>query len=123
MGTGQQATRHRDPGAHTPHVTAAPFDGPGEMRARCRALDWASTPLGPVETWPTSLRTIAAVVLAAPPPMIVLWGPLHVQLYNDGYRAIMGAKHPDGLGRPNRACWPEVWDFNAPVFEAIPSAC
>jgi PAS domain S-box-containing protein len=119
MGTGQLSTHQRDAGAHTPHVAEAPFAGPGEMRARCRARDWGATPLGPVAAWPTSLRTIAAVVLAAPTPMIVLWGPQHVQLYNDGYRAIMGAKHPDGLGQPNRECWPEVWDFNAPIFESV----
>jgi hypothetical protein len=41
------------------------FAGPGEMAARCRAFDWSSTPLGPVEQWPQSLRTMAAAVLAS----------------------------------------------------------
>ena len=95
------------------------FAGPGEMRARCRALDWQATPLGRVEAWPASLRTVAGLVLAAPTAMIVLWGPELVQLYNDGYRAVMGAKHPAGLGQPTRDCWPEVWEFNAPIFEGV----
>ena len=32
------------------------FAGDGEMAALCRAFDWASTPLGPVEGWPTALK-------------------------------------------------------------------
>jgi len=95
------------------------FAGPGEMRARCRALDWRSTPLGAVETWPAGLRTIAQVLLAAPTPMIVLWGPQLVQLYNDGYRELMGAKHPGGLGQRNIECWPEAWDFTLPVYQGV----
>ena len=101
-------------------VTAARlFAGPGEMRARCRALDWAATSLGPVERWPASLRTVVGLVLAAPTPMILLWGPELVQIYNDGYAAIMGAKHPAGLAQRNVECWPEVWDFTGPVYAGV----
>ncbi len=45
-------------------TAAALFVGPGELRARCRALDWAATPLGPVEAWPPSQRALAGTVLA-----------------------------------------------------------
>jgi hypothetical protein len=27
------------------------------MAARCRAMDWSATPLGPVEGWPAALRS------------------------------------------------------------------
>ena len=89
------------------------------MRALCRAKDWAATPLGPVEEWPTSLRTTVGLVLASPTAMIVLWGPELVQIYNDGYREVMGTKHPAGLGQPTRQCWPEVWEFNEPIYEGV----
>jgi len=95
------------------------FAGPGAVRARCRDADWAATPLGPVSAWPASLRSAAALVLAAPAPMVVLWGPELVQVYNDAYAGMMGTKHPAGLGQPTRACWPEVWDFNAPLYEGV----
>jgi PAS domain S-box-containing protein len=95
------------------------FAGPGEMRALCRGRDWAATPLGPVDRWPASLRTVAGLVLAAPGAMILLWGPELVQVYNDAYREVMGGKHPTGLGQPTRECWPEVWDFNAPLYEGV----
>jgi hypothetical protein len=51
--------------------------------------------------------------------MVVLSGPELVQIYNDAYAKLMGARHPGGLGQPNRLCWPEVWVFNAPVFAAV----
>ena len=95
------------------------FHGKGEMAVRMRATDWAKTPLGPAEGWPQSLRTAVGIVLASAFPMIVLWGDDLVQLYNDGYRDLMGVKHPAGLGQPTRACWPEVWDFNAPIYAGV----
>jgi len=95
------------------------FAGEGEMRARCRSLDWGRTPLGAVARWPLSLRTIAATVLANGFPCIVLWGPELVQLYNDAYIPILGVKHPWGLGLPTRVCWPEAWAFNEPIYARV----
>ena len=51
--------------------------------------------------------------------MILLWGPELIQIYNDGYREVMGAKHPAGLAMPTRECWPEVWAFNAPLYARV----
>jgi PAS domain S-box-containing protein len=99
--------------------TAAIFAGDGEMRALCRATEWASTPLGPVEAWPQSLRTAAGIVLSSTFPNVVLWGPELIQLYNDAYIPILGAKHPWGLGIPTRQCWPEAWAFNEPVYARV----
>lgn len=95
------------------------FQAEGELARLCRDKDWSATPLGPIELWPASLRTIASLVIAAPAPMIVLWGPELVQIYNDGYRDVMGSKHPKGLGQSTRECWPEVWEFNAPLYEGV----
>jgi PAS domain S-box-containing protein len=39
------------------------FAGDSEMAARMRALDWAATPLGPVEQWPQDLRTSLRIAL------------------------------------------------------------
>lgn len=89
------------------------------MRALVERHDWGATPLGPRASWPQSLGTLVETVLDAPTAMIVLWGPDLVQIYNDAYRVVMAAKHPGGLGQPTRECWPEVWDFNAPIYEAV----
>ena len=55
--------------------------------------------------------------------MILLWGAELAQIYNDSYRRLMGKKHPAGLGQPTRQCWPEVWEFNAPLYEGIINRC
>ena len=103
--------------------TAAPrpaahvvFPEIGEMGRLCRAMDWAGTPLGPVEEWPQSLRTAAGTVIGHAFPSILCWGPGLIQIYNDGYIPVHGAKHPWGLGRPTSEVWPEVWHLNAPLF-------
>ena len=59
------------------------------------------------------------MMLAHPMPMIVMWGPQLVQVYNDGYAAMAGGKHPAALGQPTRECWPEVWHINAPIYERV----
>ncbi|KYF77730.1 hypothetical protein BE11_31035 [Sorangium cellulosum] len=95
------------------------FPGTSALAALCRAKDWGSTALGPVERWPQSLKTAVSIVLGSSFPMIVLWGPELVQIYNDGYRLLMGDKHPAGLGQGNRACWPEVWHINEGIYPRV----
>jgi hypothetical protein len=89
------------------------------MRARCRALDWSRTPLGDVEAWPISLKIAAQTVLSGGFPMLVLWGPELIQLFNDAYLPFLGAKHTSALGQPTRECWPELWHINAPIFQRV----
>lgn len=93
--------------------------GRGEMAALVQAHDWSKTPLGPPEAWPDELGTIVKLLLGQDFPMVLLWGPDLIQIYNDGYRDILAEKHPAGLGRPTREVWPEVWAFNAPIYERV----
>ena len=95
------------------------FAGLGEMRGRFRTFDWPASRLGAVQAWPASLQTIVTTILASAFPNIVLWGDDLVQLYNDGYREVMGAKHPSGLGIPTQECWPEAWGFNEPIYAQV----
>jgi PAS domain S-box-containing protein len=89
------------------------------MAARVAAFDWAATRLGARASWPQSLKVIVATILASQFPMAVRWGRDFVQIYNDGYRLILGEKHPDALGRPFRDAWPETQPQLAPLHEAI----
>ncbi|HEX2078055.1 MAG TPA: PAS domain-containing protein [Longimicrobium sp.] len=93
--------------------------GGGELGALIRGKEWGSTPLGPVAEWPQSLRTAVSVALYTDFPSIVLWGPELVQIYNDSYRMLMGAKHPEGLGQGNRECWPEAWHINETIYPRV----
>jgi PAS domain S-box-containing protein len=90
------------------------------MGVMMRAMDWAATPLGPVQSWPQSLRTTLSIMLAARYPMYVAWGPELIQFYNDAYRPILGAnKHPAALGQRTPECLPEIWDFIGPMFRRV----
>ena len=95
------------------------FDGPGEMRARCRDVDWAATPLGAVARWPGALRTVVRTALESPFPTSVWCGPALTLFYNDAYRSVLGAKHPRALGRPGAEVWAEIWDGIGPMFAAV----
>ncbi|HZU96934.1 MAG TPA: ATP-binding protein [Planctomycetota bacterium] len=94
--------------------------GGGEMGALMRALDWSKTPVGPVETWPQSLKTAVSVVLESRFAMLICWGPAFVNFYNDAYRPVLGStKHP-ALGKPLPDTFPEVWDtIIRPMFESV----
>jgi signal transduction histidine kinase len=95
------------------------FPAGGEMGRLCRELEWAATPLGPVEEWPQSLRTAAGMVVAQGIAQNLCWGPELLQIYNDAYREIMADKHPAGLGRSVLWSWAEIRDEIAPLFDRV----
>jgi signal transduction histidine kinase len=84
-----------------------------------RAKDWSATGLGAIDSWSDTLRTVVSSVLDNRFEMILLWGPQLLQIYNDAYARLMRDKHPAYLGRPTQECWPEVWHFNAPIYERV----
>jgi hypothetical protein len=57
----------------------------GQMGKVIRSMNWAATPLSPIESWPQSLRTIVSLCLASNFPISLAWGPKHIQIYNEGY--------------------------------------
>jgi PAS domain S-box-containing protein len=89
------------------------------MSGAIQAFDWAGTPLGPLETWPTALGTLVDVMLGSKQPMFVAWGGEHTLLYNDGYAEILGRKHPAALGRPFFDVWPEIADDLVPLVDQV----
>ncbi len=92
---------------------------PTEMGRLVAAFDWASTPLGAPSTWNAGLRAATSLCLTSRFPMLVVWGPELIQIYNDGYRPMLGDKHANALGRPAGEVWSEVWDVVGPMFESV----
>jgi PAS domain S-box-containing protein len=90
-----------------------------EMAALVAAKDWSKTALGPAESWPASLTLTVQLMLASGFPKALRWGPDFVMLYNDGYRAILGDKHPAALGVAFAVTWPEVQPQLGPLHQAI----
>ena len=89
------------------------------MRERVARLDWSATPIGAPSAWPHALRATVATLLASRYPMILTWGPAYTQLYNDGYAALIGDKHPAALGTDIRVTLAEAWDVLGPVITHV----
>ena len=82
-------------------------------------FDWHDTPLGPRQAWPEGLRAAASICLSTRFPALIVGGPELVSIYNDGYREILGDKHPRALGTPAAKVWPELWPDISPLFEYV----
>lgn len=94
--------------------------GGGEMGEMIRAKDWSKTSLGDPSQWPQSLCTMITVMLSTPFAMYIAWGNDYIQLYNDGYRPILGAsKHPEALGISTRHTFSEVLHIIEPMFDDV----
>ena len=81
-----------------------------------RSIDWASTPLGPIEDWPPELRSMCNLIMASPHPAAMYWGPDLIAIYNEAYILLAGQKHPKLMGQSYRDAWAEIWDSVEGVF-------
>ncbi len=93
------------------------LSGGGQCGELARATDWGKTSFGPVERWSQALRSAASLVLHNESGMLLWWGPDFVQLYNEAYRPVLGAKHPRAMGQPFGQCWKEVFHILGPMAE------
>ena len=84
-----------------------------------RAHPWETTPVGPVSSWPQSLKHAVRTVLDLHMPAYLAWGDGYVQFFNDAYMPILGAKFEGALGNDTRVTWPEAWPTIAPLWEQV----
>lgn len=105
-------------GATTPLEIAPALAAGGVTGALVASLDWSSTPLGAMSGWPPSLRTTVTTVVGTRFPMVLLWGPELVLVYNDATLPMFGAKHPAAMGKSLWTTWPEL-RAGAPYLEHI----
>jgi PAS domain S-box-containing protein len=90
-----------------PGAIAVPLTEAGRL---LRDTDWGRTPLGAMSGWPQSLRIAVSICLNSRFPMFVWWGPSLINIYNDAYAPMLGARHPAAFGRPAPEIWDEIWD-------------
>ena len=93
--------------------------GGGEMGQLIRVTDWSKTALGQIDSWPQSLRTAVNICLASQFPMAIWWGASGIQLYNNGYRRVIGGKHPGSLAQACFDCWREIWHVVGPLYDHV----
>ncbi|GIZ47723.1 hypothetical protein CKM354_001080800 [Cercospora kikuchii] len=102
---------------HYDRAEIGPFDltaaslRPGQVIsnhvATLRALDWSSTPLGPMSTWSAQLRRSVNFLLVDPRAAALYWGPSKTLIYNEPYSSVLAERHPWALGKTADQVWPE----------------
>ena len=92
----------------------------GALGKLVREFDWTKTPLGAIEEWPQSLKTVVRTLLTSRFAMWMSWGPELTFIYNDDYaRMTLGKKHPWALGKPSREVWKEIWEDISPRIHRV----
>jgi two-component system sensor histidine kinase VicK len=96
------------------------LEGGGNMGELIRSFNWSKTPLGDPYDWPTNLKIATSLMLSTPFPMYIAWGSDYIQLYNDGYRPILGnTKHPQALGISSKETFSEIWHIIKTMFGGV----
>ncbi|EFQ90281.1 hypothetical protein CFE70_006075 [Pyrenophora teres f. teres 0-1] len=110
------------------HIRHASFDGmlhilPSGVRSSphtdyFRSVDWANTPLGPMQSWSSDLRCMANMVLSNTAPAVLFWGEQLIMLYNEPYIRLLSHLHPC-MGKSIRTEAPEHWISFEPIVQHI----
>ncbi len=74
-----------------------------------RSTAWERTALGPVHRWDATVRATVDLVLASPVAMAFAYGADLTMVYNDAYAELLGARHPDALGRRAADVFADLW--------------
>jgi hypothetical protein len=86
------------------------FRADEEIGRDLAAVDWTSTPLGPVEGWPQSLRTAVNILLSSRFAMWMAWGPELTFFCNAAYRRdTLGLKYPWAITAAAASPSCDVW--------------
>lgn len=96
-----------------------PFAQAGPLSEAYDAVDWATTPLGPVEGWTDALRSAVDLTLSTRFPVTLLWGRELVLVYNEAYTELIGDKHPAALGSRCEDIFPEAWEVIGPMLHGV----
>ncbi|KAB5576370.1 hypothetical protein GE09DRAFT_954411 [Coniochaeta sp. 2T2.1] len=82
-----------------------------------REVNWASTPLGPMEKWSPEFRQLVNLCMSNPHPAALFWGSELTMLYNEAYaKEVAGNKHPSLMGTGFSGPFAELWDSVGPIF-------
>ena len=83
------------------------------------AKDWSTTAVGPLESWPQSLRTVVRLMLDSRYAMWMSWGPERTFFCNDAYLPTVGVKRDWVLGARSDEVWKEIWPDIGPRIERV----
>ena len=91
----------------------------GEMADRVRGFSWETTSVGAISGWSKTLLCTVNLMLESQFPMLLLWGPEMVVVYNDACIPLLWGKHSHALGQTARDCWSEAWHILEPKLTGV----
>lgn len=103
----------------SPAISSTPAPRGGKAGAAIRAHDWSTSPLGPIEQWPSLLRSTLSLMLESPESMYLLWGPEKMFLFNDAYEPVLGPRLDTALGQTIETLWADAWPQVQPLVEQV----
>jgi hypothetical protein len=92
------------------------------VRMFVHEIDWASTTLGPIETWPAVLQTCCHMIFSDSRPAVLYWGPDLIAIGNEMFsdRLTQRLRKSSAIcGRPFRDIFPELVHDFTPMFNQI----
>jgi signal transduction histidine kinase/ActR/RegA family two-component response regulator len=89
------------------------------MELRMQAHPWQASAVGPVESWPFSLKLAVRTVLDCQLPMYLIWGEEYTEFYNDAYFPVIGDKKEGAIGGDARRTWAEIWTTIGPMLAQV----
>ncbi len=89
----------------------------GSVETLLASHDWHGAPCGTPGAWEPALQHAVRQMLDSAVPTFIVWDSAETFLYNDAYVPILGRRHPEALGRPFAAVWPEAYAAVAPAVK------
>ncbi|KAL7269483.1 hypothetical protein RUND412_007856 [Rhizina undulata] len=83
------------------------------------AVDWASTPCGPLQSWSPYLQQVANVVISNPFPISLYWGPQYTIIYNEAWISMVQEKNPELLGKRFSEACPKLKYSIFPLLDRV----
>jgi signal transduction histidine kinase len=97
----------------------ATFGRDGEIAALAADIDWSAHPLGPVRSWPASMRQLVRLVMESPDPSLTLWRDQQLMIFNDAAVPTFGDRAHEAFGRPYLEAFPEIATPIAPIHAQV----
>jgi PAS domain S-box-containing protein len=95
-------------------ATSSPMRSADDLK---RGHDWASTPLGPPESWPDRLRFAFDSCMHCALPTAIYWGPDRLLVHNQAWAEAVGGATI--LGRPAPTMLGSLWRVVGPAVEQV----
>ena len=94
-------------------------EDPDWVQSRLGLRDWSGCSLGAPDRWSIGFRTALDICLGARFPAVVYLGPDLVQVFNEAYRPIQGARHERAFGRPVNEVPPQNHREIEPMLRSV----